>query len=217
MKKILVITGGGLNTRFNTDIPKYLLPSKNKQTILEDIILNSTDFDEVVLIINEKHEKLWCVKNYVGSIFKGIVKCIVLPKQTPNPVETIRVSGVLEKYPHDKLYFKDCDTVYKISGNEERIAETYTVKKFGFSVNKRYSILTKKGIVEKPKIPWYKYLCVYNANIGCYVFPPCKLRPLLFLSEKSTGVLCGKLKPINVHVDKYMNFESLKKYGEIIK
>ena len=221
-KKILVITGGGLNTRFNTDIPKYLLPTRNERTILEAIFKNCKGFDEVVLIVNEFHERMWHVTDYVKAQVNKTIKCIVLDKQTKSPVETIYRSGVLQKYKNDKIYFKDCDTVYKIVANDKPEPETFVVKKFGFQVSGKYSIVNKDGsVVEKPKIPWYKWLHVYKANIGTYVFPPCggDFRDALFLTNTdhgSVGNLCGRLKPTVTEVKDYINFESLLMYGKIV-
>lgn len=221
-RKILVITGGGLNTRFNTDIPKYLLPTKDHRTILRAIIDSCKGFDEIVLIVNEFHERMWNVSSYVNKQVCKTVKCIVLEKQTKSPVETIYRSGVLQKYKKDKIYFKDCDTVYKIKANADPEPETFVVKKFGFQVSGKYSIVNKDGsVVEKPKIPWYKWLHVYKANIGTYVFPPCggDFRDALFMTNidhGSVGNLCGRLKPRVTEVKDYINFESLLMYGKIV-
>lgn len=221
-RKILVITGGGLNTRFNTDIPKYLLPTKNSRTILRAIIDSCKGFDEIVLIVNEFHERMWNVSSYVNKQVCKTVKCVVLEKQTKSPVETIYRSGVLQKYKNDKIYFKDCDTVYKIKANADPEPETFVVKKFGFQVSGKYSIVNKDGsVVEKPKIPWYKWLHVYKANIGTYVFPPCggDFRDALFMTNidhGSVGNLCGRLKPRVTEVKDYINFESLLMYGKIV-
>jgi len=221
MRNILVITGGGLNTRFHTDLPKYMLPGKEARTILKEILEKSTGFDETVLIINQRHERLWNISKYIKTTLENEkIKCIILPGPTNNPVSTIFSSGVLEKYKKDKLFFKDCDTVFDLNAKIENLkkAETWVVRKFGFQVNKKYSVINSKGkVIEKPKIPWYKYLCVYKANIGCYAFPPSFLRYFMFNGEPSVGVLCGKLKPkINI-IKKYKNYESLKKYGELVK
>lgn len=218
MKNVLVIMGGGLNKRFNTDIPKYLLPTKKFDMVLTELLHGAHGFDETVLIINSVQEDLWNIKRYLKKKYPEL-KTIVLNKPTSSPTETIFVSGVLSRYPKDRLFFKDCDTTFNCCPIESyKGAETFVVKKFGFQVNKRYSIVLKNSVVvEKPKIPWYKWLCLYNANIGCYVFPPSSLRPLLFLKDPSCGVICGKLKCRMRKVKKYKNYENLSKYGALIK
>jgi dTDP-glucose pyrophosphorylase len=225
MKKIMIVLClAGLGQRFikkGYKIPKFLLPSKNNNiTILELILKNfiSSGNDEFILMLNTRN-KNW--KKNIQNIGKklNITLHINFISDTKGQAETaFLATKIIEKdfnndYKNKPIAFhngdtillnRDLNTINKIINNSiDGVIDTFNSASENFS----YTSVNSEGLVEEII---EKRVISKTATTGLYVFSNCKTygelykkmnksHKELFISDVYIEALNSGLKIFNIH------------------
>jgi bifunctional N-acetylglucosamine-1-phosphate-uridyltransferase/glucosamine-1-phosphate-acetyltransferase GlmU-like protein len=127
--RTLIIPCAGKSTRYNSDVPKYLLrhPSGNMMVYESIQGLELTFFDDIYIIVLEEH----MINNNLNDIKKQFKEytnfnIFILDKQTSSASETV-YRLLKEKNIKGEIYIKDSDCYFEVKDLEPNIVCTYSL------------------------------------------------------------------------------------------